>query len=99
MDCDVQVDQNMIILNHDGKYNAKHDVLYFIILFTKQYIYRTRCQGKLINITSVINEIKMARSTEKYIAAVENKLTKHYKRWSPVNIFKTILVLCCTLFK
>ena len=88
MDFNIELDRNMVICNYDGKLNPKQ-VCYSIILLIKQYIFRNKCLGKMISIKGITREILQLHNIEKYIAAKENKLAKHYSKWSPVNLFPT----------
>ena len=65
-------------------------VVNFIVLVTKQYIYRLRCQGMRPTVNGLQNEIKLMYNIEQ-IEAIQNvRLSKFKKRWSPVNIDQDI---------
>ena len=52
-----------------------------ICLITKQYMYRQRCLGKLINLNELRGIVYKCENTEKYIAIKSGKINKHNKKW------------------
>ena len=56
-----------------------------LVLITKQYIYKCRCQQKMLNLAELKSEIKLFEATEKYIAKKNGKLTVHLSKWYPSN--------------
>ena len=56
-------------------------VINFICLVTKQYIYRQRCQKKLIDIKGLKGMIYQIENMEKYIAIKKGNLKKHHQKW------------------
>lgn len=57
-------------------------VINFIVLITKQYIYRARCMLLQLNSTQLLREIEAIEKTERYIAKDKTKLRKHHEKWS-----------------
>ena len=55
----------------------------FICLLTKQFIYSQRCLKKDISFPALKAKIFKIQSVEKYIAAKNQKLDKHYQKWGP----------------
>ena len=72
-----KLDRASIILN---KIN-KSDIGGFIVLLTKMYIYRKRCQNEGLNFIELKQFIDFTRNKEKYIAIKNNNIVKHDKKW------------------
>ena len=66
--------------------SSSEDVINFIVIIIKQYLYRNRCQGKLPNITGAKREITTNYYIENSIAKKENNTKKFEKRWKVINI-------------
>ena len=63
----------------------KHEQLYnHIILIIKQYLFQTKEQGH--NFDEVVNNVKLTRKIEYYIAKKNNMLIKHLKKWEILNL-------------
>ena len=56
--------------------NSNH-IINFLVLITKQYIYRCKCQNDKISWNALLAEYKLIKRTEIYNATVK-------RRWSPV---------------
>ena len=61
---------------------GRHNVVNFICLLLKQYIYKQRCQEKNLNFSAFQAHVKNIENTEKYIAIKHGKLDKHVRKWS-----------------
>ena len=53
----------------------------FICLLAKQYIYAQRCLNRELKIESFIQKVLYVQRIEKYIAASNNQMFKHNKKW------------------
>ena len=76
------IPKTLIMNNSNDKMNH---VSNFIVLITKQYIYRYKCFNKIPNINGLKNEIRNHYYIEEYIAKKELKIEKHKKKWENVN--------------
>ena len=56
-----------------------------VILAAKQYMYRSRCFRKELNIQAFIHEIPQMYKYELYYAKQTSKLSKHISKWYPDN--------------
>ena len=61
--------------------DASINVINFLVLVTKYYIYKCRCYGNTLNIADLKREILKLRNMEKYDAVKKGKLAKHLKKW------------------
>ena len=79
---DICTDMFHFIFNlvHENKYH----IVNFVTVFLKQYIYRCHCLGKKLNIRSFWTELEHFHNLEFANAIVENRVSKHYKKWSPI---------------
>ena len=68
-----------IIFNRIG--DGKRNVINFICLLVKQYIYSQRCLKSAISFPIFKNRLMKIRSIEKYIAIKNGKLHLHNKKW------------------
>ena len=59
----------------------KYRAINFICLFTKQYLYKTRCLGKNIVFQQWEAQINNIENMEKYIAIRSGKLSQHLRKW------------------
>lgn len=57
-------------------------VVNFLVLITKQYIYRCRCLLITLEFSNLKKEIEAVRRIEYYIAKDKAKLQNHYSKWS-----------------
>ena len=64
------------------------NVVNYLILLTKFFIYRNRCQKKTPTTRELEYDIKMYYQIEKYNAKVTNNYDKHKKKWSSITVFK-----------
>lgn len=75
--------------NENIMFNTVHPkpshVINFVILITKQYIYRQRCTGGQLYTPLLIREIDNIQNTEFYIAKNKGKLKKHFIKWSQLH--------------
>lgn len=62
---------------------ANH-VINFLILITKQYIYKQRCLTQKLNIEQLIYEIEMVQKIEYNLAFEGGRLAKHYNKWCKI---------------
>ena len=56
-------------------------VINFLVLVTKQFIYRQRCQQKDINFPILKQIIMQIENVEKYIAVKNNRVQRHNAKW------------------
>ena len=73
---DVCLSTKTIIVNEISKDNLVN----FLCLVTKQFIYRQRCMGKSIEFSILKNVLYHVECVEKYIAIKNDKLNVH-KKW------------------
>lgn len=59
-------------------------IINFVVLITKQYIYRQRCANRVLYSQLLIKEIKNIMLIEQNIAKSKNKLKRHFEKWSPL---------------
>ena len=69
--------ESNIILNRISRL----EVINFICLIVKQYVYQNRCLGKDLHIVEVKKVVTSIRCIERYIAIKNNKLPIHDKKW------------------
>ena len=69
-----------------GWANKPNHIINLIIVLGKQYLYSSRCMGKLPCIKQFKVKLKTMYDVEWYIAKKNNKLNKHYRKWTPLNI-------------
>ena len=79
----VDLSYRNIILNTVHK--DKKNVLNYICLIAKQYVYRQRCLKKVPNPKEFVSMVRNMKNIEKYYAVKDNKLAQFYKRWDPSN--------------
>ena len=61
--------------------SKKRQVVNFILLAVRQYIYRQRCLRKDLSFTSLKSEILTLKNIEKYIAIKNNKEKQYTRKW------------------
>ena len=61
---------------------GKGDVINFVVLLTKQFIYAQKCLGGDIHFPYLMQKIRMVEQIEKYIAVKNGKLAIHNRKWS-----------------
>lgn len=75
--------------DQDILFNSVHPrancVVNFLVLITKQFIYRQRCLLEPINFLHLKYYINEIQKTEFYIAKLRGKLQGHYKKWSQLD--------------
>lgn len=59
----------------------KNHVINFIVLITKQYIYRSRCFKEKPKFSTLLREIENVYKVEEHLAKVRNNWNKHVKKW------------------
>ena len=79
------LNEEKIVLNTIHQ-NVRH-IVNNIVLLTKQYLYRHRCQSKLPSINGIKKEINLLYNIEKYNATKNRKVKSFYARWSPLSIY------------
>ena len=57
----------------------------FLVLITKQFIYRCKCYNIKPKIEDVFKEIDLLHNIEFFNAIQAKRLTKHYQHWRPVH--------------
>ena len=60
----------------------KNNIINFICLITKHYIYSQRCLKGQLNVHGLKNAIKKIENIEKYIAVKNDKLAVHSRKWN-----------------
>ena len=74
------ITEKSILLNDVGLVKKYH-VINFIVLITKQYIYRQRCMKKELVFNHLKAEINRIEQMEKYIAIKNDKFNIHVRKW------------------
>ena len=72
-----------VILNQIS--SNKKDVMNFICLLLKQYVYRCRCMREQLSFIQFKQHVIKIRSYEKLNASLSNKLVFHYQKWSKID--------------
>lgn len=67
------------------QFSKNNLVVNFIILSTKQYIYKSLKQKKIPNISGILNHFQYNYQTEKFIALRNGRNEFFSKIWSPWN--------------
>ena len=63
----------------------KRDVINFMCLIVKQYIYSSRCLQKDLHFSAIKAKIKSVENVEKYIAIKNSKVRIHEKKWKKID--------------
>ena len=79
----VELSRKNVIFNSLVK--PKRNVINFICLIFKQYVYRQRCQQKNVIFNLFKRELCRVESIEKYIAQKNCKMSIHEKKWNVVD--------------
>ena len=61
---------------------GKTNIINFICLIVKQYIYKQRCQKKELLFVGLKSSILHIKNIEKYIAVKNSKVDKHNRKWN-----------------
>ena len=76
---EINIEPRNIILNKVVQ--TGYQVLNFMCLIIKQFIYRQRCLGKELNFDQALRQIKYVESIERYIATKNGKEIVHNRKW------------------
>ena len=68
------------------------DVINFICLLTKQFIYRQRCMKGDISFSILKGSLKQTENLEKYIATKNDKIGIHNKKWNRLDNVSSVEV-------
>lgn len=83
---EMNFDNRNIILSVQGQ----NELINYIYVIAKYYVYKTKFSGKPLNIQAFISILKKKFFSEKYIAYIHNRVDKFFKKWSPLyNYFNT----------
>ena len=63
--------------------DKRGDVINYLSLVTKYFIYVQRCLGKELSVVALRNKISYYKNMEKFIATKNNNLRKFYSKWEP----------------
>ena len=66
-------------------FKPENHIVNFLVLVTKQFIFRKKCQNKKLSINELMYEYNLHRKIELYNAATNQTTKKCTKRWSPVS--------------
>ena len=81
--------QNINIrLNKDTKcilfsYQGKSKSVNYLLAVAKHYIYKNKFSDKQLNINSFISMLKVKFQCERFIANINNKMSKFLSKWTP----------------
>ena len=85
-----------LTLNLDGKQiifsnqDRRNTIRNYLSIIAKHYIYTTKFTQKTLRIDNFINLLKKKFQSEKYIALMNNTMTKFFAKWAPLyNYFNT----------
>ena len=78
---EIDISTKAIILNQVVTNNRKKQVINFLCLVVKQYIYAQKCLGENIHFPALRAKIKHIENVEKYIALKNGKEVLHAKKW------------------
>ena len=62
------------------------DIVNFIVLICKQYLYKTRCFRSKPNVTELFDVIREIKNIEYNIASNQNKTNKFNIKWQNINL-------------
>ena len=65
-----------------NEFVARNQLVNFIGLIAKQYIYRQKCLKQELSMRQLLGIIRNIERIEKYIASKNSKLTKHNRKWA-----------------
>ena len=77
---DISLDDRTILFAYSGKDEIKN----YIYVLAKYYIFQNKFISRNINIQGFINILKKKMLSERYIAFINNKLSKFFKKWSRI---------------
>ena len=63
------------------------NIINFVGLFAKQFVYRQRCQGKIPIVKNLVRELENYHKVEFANAKRGGYVKKHVKKWSPIMNF------------
>ena len=76
---EIKFEPKTVIMNQLVK--GRKNIVNFICLLTKQFIYRQRCGQKEIRFYPLLEHFKLIERTEKYIAVKNKKVKQHEYKW------------------
>ena len=76
----ISLDDRKILFSFDGK----NDLVNYIYVLAKFYIYQNKFISMNISIQGFINLLKKKMLSEKYVCFINNNLNKFFKKWSPL---------------
>ena len=72
-------------------YTGKKELLNYIYVLAKLYIYKNKFISRSISVQGFINFLKKKMFSEKYICFMNNRFSKFLKKWSPIyNYFSPV---------
>ena len=77
---EIEMTPRNIIFNSIVK--GKTNVVNFLCLVVKQYIYAQRCLGQNLNFPVLKFRLQKVQNIERYIACKNNKMGLHLKKWA-----------------
>ena len=81
-------------------YNLVHPkkghIINTIVLLTKFYLYRCKCQMSKPSVFELYNEILLMQNIEQYNATKTNRIKKNELKWQPLNMAKFYYLTCRT---
>lgn len=80
----LQLDDKSIIFS----YHNQHEILNFVLILAKQYIYKTKFLNNQLHLGTFISILKGKFICEKFIASINNKMARFLSKWRPLyNVF------------
>ena len=68
-------------------YQNKNELLSYISVLAKQYIYKNKFVNNSLNLDSFISLMKKKFQCEKYIAFINSNMGKFFDKWRPLYIY------------
>ena len=77
----ISLDWSYVNVLQDTVCNKRGHIINFICLIVKQYIYKCKCLGHVMNVNAVKSKIFEIRNMEKFYATKNNLLSKYNVKW------------------
>ena len=75
----IKIDTKCILFSYQGKSKLEN----YLLAVAKHYIYKNKFSDKQLNINSFISLLKVKFQCERFIANINNKMSKFLSKWTP----------------
>ena len=75
----INIDTKCILFSYQGKSKLES----YLLAVAKHYIYKNKFSDKQLNINSFISVLKVKFQCERFIANINNKMSKFLSKWTP----------------